>query len=106
MYRTEKQTLTRTSEIGRSLGETSTEQQSITKEAQPKRDGVLIVFDQLFGAHRTERDDPPCRYGWVKPMTTHNPPRIEFTCCAHLATKEQTERSAKIDRSVALSTSV
>ena len=41
--------------------------------------GVLIVFDRLFGTYIAERDDVPCRYGWVKPMTSYNPLRIEFT---------------------------
>lgn len=41
--------------------------------------GMLIVFDRLFGTYKAERDDLPCRYGWVKPMTTYNPLRVEFT---------------------------
>ena len=40
--------------------------------------GVLLVFDRLFGTYRPERDDVPCRYGLVKPMTSHNPLRVEF----------------------------
>ena len=40
--------------------------------------GVLIVFDRLFGTYRAERDDVPCRYGLVEPMTGHNPLRIEL----------------------------
>jgi len=40
--------------------------------------GVLIVFDRLFGTYRAERDDVPCRYGLVVPVTTYNPLRIEF----------------------------
>ena len=40
--------------------------------------GVLIVFDRLFGTYRREREDLPCRYGLVHPVTTHNPLRIEF----------------------------
>jgi len=40
--------------------------------------GVLIVFDRLFGTYRAERDDVPCRYGLVVPMTGHNPLRIEL----------------------------
>jgi hypothetical protein len=39
---------------------------------------VLIVFDRLFGTYRAERDDLPCRYGLVTPVTTYNPLRIEF----------------------------
>jgi sterol desaturase/sphingolipid hydroxylase (fatty acid hydroxylase superfamily) len=40
--------------------------------------GVLIVFDRLFGTYRAERDDVPCRYGLVTPMTGYNLLRIEF----------------------------
>jgi sterol desaturase/sphingolipid hydroxylase (fatty acid hydroxylase superfamily) len=39
--------------------------------------GVLIVFDRLFGTHRAERDDLPCRYGLVVPVTTYNPVKLE-----------------------------
>ena len=35
--------------------------------------GVLVIFDRLFGTYIAERDDEPCRYGLVKPTTTHNP---------------------------------
>ena len=34
--------------------------------------GVLIVFDRLFGTYIGERDDVPCRYGLVQPMTSYN----------------------------------
>lgn len=40
--------------------------------------GVLVVFDRLFGTYRAERDDVPCRYGWVHPITSHNPLKVEF----------------------------
>jgi sterol desaturase/sphingolipid hydroxylase (fatty acid hydroxylase superfamily) len=40
--------------------------------------GVLIVFDRLFGTYRAERDDLPCRYGLVVPMTGYNPVKIEL----------------------------
>ncbi|MBL8312008.1 MAG: sterol desaturase family protein [Burkholderiales bacterium] len=40
--------------------------------------GVLIVFDRLFGTYIPERDDLPCRYGLVKPLTDYNLLRIEF----------------------------
>jgi sterol desaturase/sphingolipid hydroxylase (fatty acid hydroxylase superfamily) len=40
--------------------------------------GVLIVFDRLFGTYVAERDDEPCRYGLVEPVTHHNFLRIEF----------------------------
>ncbi|AIY43467.1 Sterol desaturase [Collimonas arenae] len=40
--------------------------------------GVLIIFDRMFGTYTKERDDLPCRYGLVQPLTSHNPLRIEF----------------------------
>jgi sterol desaturase/sphingolipid hydroxylase (fatty acid hydroxylase superfamily) len=40
--------------------------------------GVLIVFDHLFGTYREERTDLPCRYGWVQPITSHNPIKVEL----------------------------
>lgn len=40
--------------------------------------GVLLVFDRLFGTYRAERDEVPCRYGLVTPMTGYNPLRIEL----------------------------
>ena len=40
--------------------------------------GVLIVFDRLFGTYIEERDDLPCRYGLVTPMTSYNPFVVEF----------------------------
>jgi sterol desaturase/sphingolipid hydroxylase (fatty acid hydroxylase superfamily) len=40
--------------------------------------GVLIVFDRLFGTYIAERDDVPCQYGLVTPVTTFNPIRINF----------------------------
>jgi sterol desaturase/sphingolipid hydroxylase (fatty acid hydroxylase superfamily) len=47
--------------------------------------GVLIVFDRLFGTYVPERDDLPCRYGLVHPMTTYNPLRVEFAQWISLA---------------------
>ena len=41
--------------------------------------GVLIVFDRLFGTYIPERDDLPCRYGWVHPLVGYNPLRAEFS---------------------------
>ena len=40
--------------------------------------GVLIVFDRLFGTYRAEREDLPCVYGLVKPVTSYNPLVVEF----------------------------
>jgi sterol desaturase/sphingolipid hydroxylase (fatty acid hydroxylase superfamily) len=40
--------------------------------------GVLVVFDRLFGTYVPERDDEPCRYGLVHPLTTNNPVKIAF----------------------------
>lgn len=47
--------------------------------------GVLIIFDRLFGTCTVERDDEPCRYGLVKPLTTNNPLIIDFHEWAALA---------------------
>jgi sterol desaturase/sphingolipid hydroxylase (fatty acid hydroxylase superfamily) len=47
--------------------------------------GVLVVFDRLFGTYRAERDDVPCRYGLVHPMTSHNPLKVEFAQWISLA---------------------
>lgn len=41
--------------------------------------GVLIIFDRLFGTYIEEREDEPCVYGWVKPIRSYNPLRVEFT---------------------------
>jgi hypothetical protein len=41
--------------------------------------GVLIVFDRLFGTCVKERDDLPCRYGLVEPMTSYNPFKVQFS---------------------------
>jgi sterol desaturase/sphingolipid hydroxylase (fatty acid hydroxylase superfamily) len=38
--------------------------------------GVLVIFDRLFGTYIPERDDLPCRYGLVHPLTTNNPFKI------------------------------
>lgn len=40
--------------------------------------GVLIVFDRLFGTLVVERDDLPCRYGLVEPLTSNNPIKIAW----------------------------
>jgi sterol desaturase/sphingolipid hydroxylase (fatty acid hydroxylase superfamily) len=40
--------------------------------------GVLLVFDRLFGTYVPEREDLPCRYGLVHPLTTNNPLKIVF----------------------------
>ena len=57
--------------------------------------GVLIVFDRLFGTYRAERDDVPCRYGLVKPMTSYNPLRVEFTQWIELARDLAAARSLR-----------
>jgi sterol desaturase/sphingolipid hydroxylase (fatty acid hydroxylase superfamily) len=38
--------------------------------------GVLVIFDRLFGTYVPEREDLPCRYGLVHPLTTNNPFKI------------------------------
>jgi sterol desaturase/sphingolipid hydroxylase (fatty acid hydroxylase superfamily) len=40
--------------------------------------GVLIIFDRLFGTYIAEREDLPCRYGLVHPITSYNPFYVEF----------------------------
>lgn len=46
--------------------------------------GMLVVFDRLFGTYVPERDDLPCRYGWVHPITSANPLKVEFAQWAAL----------------------
>jgi sterol desaturase/sphingolipid hydroxylase (fatty acid hydroxylase superfamily) len=57
--------------------------------------GVLLVFDRLFGTYKPERDDLPCRYGLVTPLTTYNPLRIEFHQWAQLARDLASARSLR-----------
>lgn len=57
--------------------------------------GVLIVFDRLIGTYTAERDDLPCRYGLVRPMTSYNPLRIEFTQWALLIRDVVTAKSVR-----------
>ncbi|HEY8101225.1 MAG TPA: sterol desaturase family protein [Burkholderiaceae bacterium] len=40
--------------------------------------GVLIIFDRMFGTYVKERDDLPCRYGLVDPLTSNNILKVEF----------------------------
>lgn len=40
--------------------------------------GVILLFDRLFGTYVPERDELPCRYGLVHPLTSHNPFVIVF----------------------------
>ncbi len=47
--------------------------------------GVLVIFDRLFGTYIAERDDLPCRYGWVHPIHSHNPLKVEFAQWGWLA---------------------
>ncbi|HEY4080594.1 MAG TPA: sterol desaturase family protein [Burkholderiaceae bacterium] len=57
--------------------------------------GVLIVFDRLFGTYRAERDDLPCRYGLIDPVTSYNPLRIEFAPWLKLARDLASARSPR-----------
>ena len=57
--------------------------------------GVLVVFDRLFGTYVAERDDLPCRYGLVHPMTSYNPLRVEFTQWIELARDLRGVRSVR-----------
>ncbi len=47
--------------------------------------GVLIIFDRLFGTYVAERDDVPCRYGLVHPITSYNPFYVEVAQWISLA---------------------
>jgi sterol desaturase/sphingolipid hydroxylase (fatty acid hydroxylase superfamily) len=47
--------------------------------------GVLIIFDRLFGTYIAERDDIPCSYGLVEPMSSYNPVYVEFAQWISLA---------------------
>ncbi|TDR76547.1 sterol desaturase family protein [Paludibacterium purpuratum] len=40
--------------------------------------GVLVIWDRLFGTYVDERDDEPCQFGTVKPVTSFNPLRVTF----------------------------
>ncbi|WP_213959678.1 sterol desaturase family protein [Variovorax sp. dw_954] len=60
--------------------------------------GVLTVFDRLFGTYIAERDDVPCRYGLVTPITTYNLLHIEF---CHWQALWRDLRSARSARAVA-----
>jgi sterol desaturase/sphingolipid hydroxylase (fatty acid hydroxylase superfamily) len=57
--------------------------------------GVLIVFDRIFGTFAVERDDLPCRFGLVKPLTSNNPLVIEFHEWASLARDLRRARSLR-----------
>ena len=46
--------------------------------------GVLMVFDRLFGTYIPERDDLPCRYGWVHAIESGNPLKVEFAQWGYL----------------------
>jgi len=57
--------------------------------------GVLLVFDRLFGTYVKERDDLPCRYGLVEPITSYNPLRIQFAQWAGLLRDLRGARSVR-----------
>ena len=40
--------------------------------------GVLVIFDRMFGTYIPERDELKPVYGWVQPITSHNPLRVIF----------------------------
>ncbi len=40
--------------------------------------GMLIIWDRAFGTFVAEREDEPCVYGIVTPLTTFNPAKIAF----------------------------
>ena len=57
--------------------------------------GVLVVFDRLFGTYIAERDEPPCRYGLVHPMTSYNPFYVELAPWISLARDLASARSLR-----------
>lgn len=57
--------------------------------------GVLLVFDRMFGTYLPERDDLPCDYGLVKPMTSYNPLVIQFAPWVDLLRDLTAARSLK-----------
>jgi sterol desaturase/sphingolipid hydroxylase (fatty acid hydroxylase superfamily) len=57
--------------------------------------GVLIIFDRLFGTYVQERDDLPCRYGWVQPMTSYNPLKVELHQWSSLGRDLRASRSIR-----------
>jgi sterol desaturase/sphingolipid hydroxylase (fatty acid hydroxylase superfamily) len=57
--------------------------------------GVLVIFDRLFGTYIEERADVPCRYGWVHPITSANPLKVEFAQWAWLARDLRRARSVR-----------
>ena len=58
--------------------------------------GVLVIFDRLFGTYIAERDDLPCRYGLVHPMTSYNPLYVEFAQWISLARDLARARSLRV----------
>jgi len=57
--------------------------------------GVLIVFDRLFRSYVEERDDVPCSFGLVHPVTTYNPLRINIEPWIGLAKDLASARSLR-----------
>ena len=57
--------------------------------------GVLVIFDRMFGTYIAERDDIKPRYGWVQPITSHNPLRIAFQQWINIVADLRKARSAR-----------
>lgn len=57
--------------------------------------GLLIIFDRLFGTYQKELSDTPPRYGWVKPLQTQNPFRLQLHPWAELFKDLKGSRSIK-----------
>ncbi|MGZ3236746.1 MAG: sterol desaturase family protein [Burkholderiaceae bacterium] len=57
--------------------------------------GVLIIFDRMFGTYVKERDDLPCRYGLVDPLTSNNILKVEFAEWIKLARDLAAARSVR-----------
>ena len=57
--------------------------------------GVLLIFDRMFGTYIAERDDIKIRYGWVQPITSHNPLRIVFQQWMNIVADLRKAKSAR-----------
>lgn len=57
--------------------------------------GVLIVFDRLFGTYIEEKDEIPCRYGLIHPLSTYNPLKVELDQWIKLAKDLAATRSLR-----------
>jgi sterol desaturase/sphingolipid hydroxylase (fatty acid hydroxylase superfamily) len=55
--------------------------------------GMTMIWDHFFGTYMAERDDVPCVYGLVKPVTHHNPIMIHLNPWISLAKDLKSSKS-------------